>query len=464
MTAMLGMVEFKLADVGEGMHEAEILRWLVAPGDSVKVDQIIVEIQTDKAVVELPAPVTGKIAEIVAKVGATARVGDVLVRIAEQGNYQLQVTNEKVSPISNPQSSLETDTSPVPPHSSLLGRVRAAPAVRKKAVELGVDLALIKPSSPDGRILMDDVLNFQKAEANGQKAKEVTSSELQVTKQEIALEVLNEEQGVTETLTAVIEALPAVAETALPTAITQPAVPATHDSLPVTRQPLVGLRRRIAERMAESWRTIPQVTTFSEADGEELYTLRHKLKPIAEKRGINLTYLPFVVKALTLTLKQFPKFNATFDEASKEIIYKHYYHIGIATATPDGLLVPIIKDADTKSLAEIAAESSRLAEGARSRKLTQAELSGSTCTITNVGSFGGDTGTAIINPPEVAILGTGKLQEKAVARNGQVVVRHVLPLMLTFDHRLIDGADAGDFMNGLKQLLENPSQMLLDLV
>jgi pyruvate dehydrogenase E2 component (dihydrolipoamide acetyltransferase) len=498
MTATAGLVEFKLADVGEGMHEAEILRWLVAPGDMVKADQIIVEIQTDKAVVELPAPISGKIGEIVAMVGTIARVGDVLVRIEDSGNRgqaieegardARRVTNEK--PISNHYQINQHPTSNIQ-HPL---RVRAAPAVRKQAVELGIDLTLVKPSSPDGRILLDDVLNFSRGQGSGvreQGTEEGTRDERRGTKEKQLVGTQNptggneeggrsEGRGTNEEPATINQQVtneepslePATGNVGVTSGVLR--VTNTQESAILnpqssiepspTPQPLRGLRRRIAERMAESWRTIPQVTTFSEVDGEALFSLRQNLKPLAEKRGINLTYMPFVIKAVTLTLKQFPLFNASFDEPNKQFIYHDYYHIGIATATNDGLLVPVVRSADQKSLVEIAAEANRLAEGARARKLTQPELSGSTFTITNVGSFGGDTGTAIINPPEVAILCTGKLQEKAVARSGQVVVRQTMPLALTFDHRLIDGADAGAFMTALKQLLENPSQMLLDLV
>jgi pyruvate dehydrogenase E2 component (dihydrolipoamide acetyltransferase) len=526
MTATANLVEFKLADVGEGMHEAEILRWLVEQGDSVKADQIILEIQTDKAVVELPAPVSGKITEIVTKVGVIARVGDTLVKIeprSEGRGQRLEIREEAKDElrVTSPTGKAETLTvtpqiltiensnpSPITHHPSPTGRVRAAPAVRKKAVELGIDLTQVQPSSADGRILLEDVLNWQRKEERGERREEGgQETEVRDQRSEVGEEVSPVEEEIAQvkaeenpaesgqikeehssTLNVLSEIVPielmpienaATSTTPDPTEETIFKSPSDNHppkaTSPTPRpQPLTpnltsniqlrGLRRRIAERMAESWRTIPQVSTFSEVDGEELFNLRQNLKPLAEKRGLNLTYLPFVIKAVTLTLKHFPNFNASFDETNKEIIVKHFYHIGIATATPDGLLVPVIKFADQKSLAELATDSARLAEGARSRKLTQSELSGSTFTITNVGSFGGDVGTAIINPPEVAILGTGKLQEKAIARNGQVVVRKVLPLSLTFDHRLIDGADAGAFINFLKDLLENPAQMLLDLV
>ncbi len=497
------MFEFKLADVGEGMHEAEILRWLVEPGAAVKVDQPIVEIQTDKAVVELPSPVAGKVQKINTAVGQMAHVGDVLIvfdtAVSAVGSVKAgEAAPSPIPAVSRPPvatgGSLDPSKSkpaqavvpsfdalpptvlssqPVVPNLAVAqmsaageangvvirkpGSVRAAPAVRKRAVELGVDLALVTPGSSDGRVLLKDVEEYA---ANGGA---------------------NSPAGADEGLLTLIQAKPGWNDPAMVahTAVEAPAVsngngnghgPGTLTARPnlapggEERKPLAGLRRRIAERMELSARTIPQVTTFDEADATELVALRGRLQEASLKRGVKMTYLPLIVKAVVQTLKSFPMFNASLDEASREVVYKHYYHIGLATATPDGLLVPVVRDADRLSLVALAGEINRLGEGGRKRSLKAFELSGSTFTLSNVGSFGGYTGTAIINPPEAAILAVGRVQERAVVRGGLVVARPILPLSLSFDHRLIDGAEAGYFVTALKELLENPSLMMLEAV
>jgi pyruvate dehydrogenase E2 component (dihydrolipoamide acetyltransferase) len=296
-------------------------------------------------------------------------------------------------------------------------------------LELGVDLTQLKSSSPDGRILLEDVKAFVEQRArNGSPKVDESAKQISATPLVIPLPSV------------VVAAAPGEEE----------------------RRPLVGLRRRIAERMEQAWRTIPHVTTFNEVDATELIALRQKLKPTAEKKGLHLTYLPLIARVVISTLKEFPIFNASLDETSRELIYKRYYHLGIATATPDGLLVPVLREADHKNILELAAEITRLSAGARQRSLNRAELSGSTFTLTNFGSYDDGLGTPIINPPEVAILGIGRIQEKVVVQAGQPVVRSCLPLCLSFDHRVIDGADSGAFMARLKELLQNPSLLLLE--
>ena len=230
------------------------------------------------------------------------------------------------------------------------------------------------------------------------------------------------------------------------------------------RQPLTGLRKRIAEHMEHAWRTIPHATAFDEVDGSSLIALRQALQSVAEQRGVHLTYMPLLVKLLLPLLKEFPIFNASMDEERREIIYKRSYHIGVAIAAREGLLVPVRRDADRLTLVSIAGELERLFEGARKRTLLPRELSGSTFTLNNVGSFGGGSGTPIINHPEVAILAVGRLQEKAVVHQGQIIARPMMPLALSFDHRLIDGAMASAFLARFKALVENPQQLMLDMV
>jgi pyruvate dehydrogenase E2 component (dihydrolipoamide acetyltransferase) len=230
-----------------------------------------------------------------------------------------------------------------------------------------------------------------------------------------------------------------------------------------SREPLAGLRRRIAERMELAWRTIPHATAFDEADGAALMALRHELQPNAEKQGVHLTYLPLLIKLLVRVLKEFPIFNASLDEERREIVYKRYYHIGLATNTPDGLIVSVLRDADKRTLLDLAREAARLTEAGRQRRLTLPELTGSTFTLNNVGAFGGGgTGVPIINPPEVAILAVGAIKERPVARQGTIIARPTLPLSLSFDHRLIDGSGSSAFMRRFKELVEQPSLLLLD--
>ena len=240
--------------------------------------------------------------------------------------------------------------------------------------------------------------------------------------------------------------------------------PSTADQAQDERQPLTGLRKRMAEHMERSWRIIPHATAFGEVDATGLVALRDALKPGAQKRGIRLTYMPLLIKLLLPVLKEFPIFNASLDEERREIIYKRSYHIGIAAATPDGLLVPVLRNADRLTLLEIAANVDRLIEGAKQRTLTLPEVSGSTFTLNNVGSFGGSTGTPIINHPEVAILAFGRIEDKAIVEHGTVIVRPIMPLALSFDHRLIDGALAGAFMGRFKELVEHPQQLMLDML
>ncbi len=426
------MQEFKLPDLGEGMHEAEIVEWLVKAGDTVKLDQTMVKVETDKAIVEIPAPVAGRVSEIRVPGGQVAKVGEVLVVFETPTESAGSTTHNgdsskkvAIGAVAEPASAASLATLA---EASPKKRVLAAPAVRKLAFELGVDLEKVIPSHPSGRVTLEDVQNY----ANH-----------------------------TKTATLPPAVAPVTAERpATPVTPTTPATPTTLED----RQPLTGLRKRIAEHMERSWRTIPHATAFDELDGSGLIALRKALQPVAEQRGIHLTYMPLLVKLLLPVLKEFPIFNANFDEERREVVYKRSYHIGLATAAPEGLLVPVLRDADRLTLLSIASELERLFEGARKRTLLPRELSGSTFTLNNVGSFGGSSGTPIINHPEVAILAVGRLQEKAVVQQGEIIVRPMMPLALSFDHRLIDGAMAGAFLTRFKTLVENPQQLMLDMV
>jgi len=425
------MQEFKLPDLGEGMHEAEIRRWLVKLGDSIKLDQPMVEVETDKAVIEIPSPVAGRVAEIRIPEGKSAHLGEVLIVFAtltENTSPPAQAPSNTASATSSSGSTTQKSAAPSAAHQHVL----AAPAVRKRAFELGIDLAKVTPSQPHGRVTMNDLITY-------------TQKPVQTLIEQQPEPVHSSSNG-TATLT-----------------------PPNEFAIPTTetleeRAPLTGLRKKIAEHMERSWRTIPHACSFDEVDGTELVALRQTLLPLAKRRDVPLTYLPILVKLLLPLLKEFPIFNASFDEERREIIYKRAYHLGIAVDTPEGLLVPVLRNADQLTIYQIAQQLKHLVEGAHKRTLTISELSGSTFTLNNLGSFGGSNGTPIINYPEVAILVVGRLQEKAVVRNGALVARTMLPLTLAFDHRLIDGVLSRRFLAHFKELVEHPQQLMLDMV
>jgi len=425
------MYEFKLADLGEGMNEAEVAEWLVKVGDTLKLDQPMVRVETDKALVEIPSPVAGRVSEIRIQSGQTVQVGAVLAVLDTpgKGNGASQTTgaNASAAAVTTSQivASSPVEHAPGAAMPTPKARVLAAPAVRKLAFELGVDLEQVTPSSPTGRVSLEDVRAF----AESPKESHPAGSQF-------------------------------IAPEPTPAAVEPVAAPAATLS---ERQPLTGLRKRIAEHMERSWRTVPHAVAFGELDGGELIALRQALKPIAEQRGVRFTYVPLLVKLFIPLLKEFPIFNASLDEEKREIVYKRAYHIGVATDTPEGLLVPVLRDADRLTLFEVASRLEKLIEGAQKRTLTLPEVSGSTFTLNNVGSFGSGSGVPIINYPEVAILAVGRLQEKAVVQHGAIVARPIMPVTLSFDHRLIDGALAGRFLARFQELVEHPQQLMLDM-
>jgi pyruvate dehydrogenase E2 component (dihydrolipoamide acetyltransferase) len=445
------MQEFKLPDLGEGMQEAEIRRWLVKPGDTLKLDQPMVEVETDKAVVEIPSPVSARVADIRVPEGKVAKLGEVLVvfeaETPQNGGSKHPSTLQTPTTTSHASAtaaSSSTSTASTGAGGTTRPRVLAAPAVRKRAFELGIDLEQVPSSHPSGRVTMEDV----QAYSERMKSAAVSAPPPSGTPTPATGAPL-QSNGATRTAT-----MPTVEQKAI----------ASEPAAAEERQPLTGLRRRIAERMERSWRTIPHACAFDEVDGTELMAFRQALKPIAEKRGVRLTYMPLLVKLLMPALKEFPIFNASLDEEKREIVYKRSYHIGIATDAPEGLLVPVLRDADKLTLIEVAKQLEHLIEAAQKRTLTVAEAGGSTFTLNNVGSFGGSSGTPIINYPESAILLVGRMQEKAIVQNGAVIVRPMIPVVMSFDHRLIDGVLAGKFLARFKELVEHPQQLMLDMV
>ncbi len=424
---------FRLPDVGEGIAQADIVEYLVKEGDTVEADQIVIRIETDKAVVDLPAPVAGKIVEIPFNPGDTASVGDPLLVIETEAVVaEAAPTPEPEKPKERPKEA----EAPAPAAKAAAERepareaaaehprrVLATPHTRKIARELRVDISTVKGSGPHGRITDEDV---RKA------ASEVTAPS--------------------------------------PKAPTAAAVqaPATagfdfEKYGPTKRIEFKGVRKRIAEVMVRSVSTIPHVTHFDEADVTDLLEVVERERPLAESRGIKLTVLSFLAKAAATALREFPMMNSSLDEETGELVVKEYIHIGMATDTEAGLMVPVIRDVDRKSIMQIAAELQELSKKARNRSIDLEDLRGGSFTITNVGAIGGNWATPIILHPQVAILCSMRAKPKPVVRDGEIVVRTIMPLTLSFDHRVLDGALAGRFTNRVADLLGDPMRMLVDM-
>jgi pyruvate dehydrogenase E2 component (dihydrolipoamide acetyltransferase) len=385
--------DFVLPDLGEGITEGEIRKWFVKEGDAIEEHQTVLEIETDKAIVEVPSPKKGKVLKINKDIGDIAKVGEVLMSITEEGETAEEETIFEEKPKS------VSVVGVLPEEEEIL----ATPAVRALAKEKGVKLETIKGSGPVGSITMDDVI-----EASG-KAKKA-----------------EDQYGAIEKIA------------------------------------LRGLRKTIAKNLILSQKTTAFVTGMDEADITDLWSLREREKKSLLDKGIHLTFLPFFIKAVHHALAEHPLLNASVDEEREEIIIKKYYNIGIAVDTPDGLMVPVIKDADKKTILKLAKEIQDLSQKARERKIKLEEMKGSTFTITNYGHFGGVFATPIINYPDVAILGTGKISDKPWVKDGQIAIRKILPLSLTFDHRVTDGVDSARFLSKIIQYLEDPALLFIE--
>ncbi|MBW7651083.1 dihydrolipoamide acetyltransferase family protein [Anoxybacillus sp. ST4] len=424
--------EFKLPDIGEGIHEGEIVKWFVKPGDEVNEDDVLCEVQNDKAVVEIPSPVKGKVLEILVSEGTVATVGQTLIKFDAPGYENLKFKGDHGDEPKVEEKKEEVKQEPAAQSAEPKKRVIAMPSVRKYAREKGVDIRLVQGTGKNGRVLKQDIDAYlaggvaPQAEAPKQPAEE--------------------------------KAAPVQEQKAAPAA--QPVV--LEGEFPETREKMSGIRRAIAKAMVNSKHTAPHVTLMDEVDVTKLVAHRKKFKDVAAQKGIKLTFLPYVVKALTSALREYPALNTSIDDATEEIIHKHYYNIGIAADTDKGLLVPVVKHADRKSIFAIAKEINELATKAREGKLMPNEMKGATCTITNIGSAGGQWFTPVINHPEVAILGIGRISEKPVVRDGEIVIAPVLALSLSFDHRMIDGATAQNALNHIKRLLNDPELLLME--
>jgi 2-oxoisovalerate dehydrogenase E2 component (dihydrolipoyl transacylase) len=430
---------FKMPDLGEGTVDAEIVAWHTKPGDAVTEDQLIVEVMTDKAAVEVPAPVSGRVVSISGAPGDKVAVGSPLIvfdvggdSVAEAGAERLSnaTSNAPVAPTAPaaptaPPKAVTPVAGAVPVETAAAerpGRVMASPANRRRAREAGIDLTTVVGSGPGGRILREDV-EAAGVEAAGAGAAGAGA----VTADTVAL--------------AAASAAPATSEIKV-----------------------IGLRRLIAERMSEAKRTIPHFAYVEEVDVTELESLRHHLNLSRPKEAASLSYLPLVVMALTRVLESFPQCNVLYDAARGVLVRHRAVHVGIATQTPDGLKVPVVRDAQSLGLWEVAAEIRRLAERARSSKATREELVGSTITVTSLGKLGGIASTPIINAPEVAIIGLNKAVERPMVYQGAVAVRRIMNLSSSFDHRFVDGYDAAAMIQALKELLEHPAMIFIPKV
>ncbi|WP_341277849.1 dihydrolipoamide acetyltransferase family protein [Paenibacillus sp. FSL H8-0537] len=436
--------EYRFPELGEGLHEGEIIKVHIKAGDKVTDDDIIMEVQNDKAIVEVPCPVNGTVLEVLVKDGQVCHVGEVVALIDAEGEVP-----EQAAPAAEEPKKEEAAPAPAPEVAKAAPAVEAAkeapkatnasvlatPSVRKFAREQNVDLTQVSGTGKNGRITREDVTGF---DGSAPAASEQASAPAE--QQDNAAVAA---KGAGEA-----KAAPVAAGTAY---------------RPEERLPFKGIRKIIAGAMSKSVYTAPHVTIMDEVDVTELVALRAKYKPYAEKKGAKLTYLPFIVKALVAAAREFPIMNATLDEANQEIVLRKYYNIGIATDTDNGLIVPVIEDADRKNIWKVADSIRDLAVRGRDGKLSANELRGSTITISNIGSAGGMFFTPVINFPEVAILGTGRISEKAIVRNGEIVAAPVMALSLSFDHRLIDGATAQNFMNYIKQLLGNPELFIMEV-
>ncbi len=441
--------QFRLPDIGEGIHEGEIVKWFVKPGDKVQEDDVLCEVQNDKAVVEIPSPVTGTVEEVLIGEGTVATVGQVLVTFDAPGYEDIQFkgdheeeTKEEVkvevpvAPITAPTPAVvETPAQPssvavVTPKVEVdpNRRIIAMPSVRKYARDNGIDIRLVSGTGKNGRILKENIDAFSSGSADVVSVDREQQVENQVVQPEKAATISVVPQG----------------------------------QYPETREKMSGIRKAIAKAMVNSKHTAPHVTLMDEIDVTNLVANRKKFKEVAAQKGIKLTFLPYVVKALTSALREFPALNTSLDDAAGEIVHKHYYNIGIAADTEKGLLVPVVKDADRKSIFNISNEINELATKARDGKLAPDEMKGASCTISNIGSAGGQWFTPVINHPEVAILGIGRIAEKPIVRGGEIVVAPVLSLSLSFDHRMIDGATAQNALNHIKKLLNDPELLLME--
>jgi pyruvate dehydrogenase E2 component (dihydrolipoamide acetyltransferase) len=431
----------KLPDIGEGVTEGELVKWLVKQGDTVKADQAVAEVMTDKATVEVPTPVAGTVKELKFKEGDVIPIETVIL-ILEGSGAAAPKADAHSAPPAKPAPAAHTAISkPTPTQAPVTAasggsggldvypptpgpNVLATPATRRLARESNVDLNQIRGTGLAGRVTREDVLQNMKS-SGGYAGKTAGSATPSIPR----LAYAGPQGGAAE-----------------------------------ERVALRGVRKKIAENMQMSKHVIPHFTLMEEVRVDELVKLRAQAKAAAEAKGVKVTYLPFIMKALISTVREFPMFNASIDDQASEIVYKKYFNIGFAADTPNGLMVPVVKNADQKTLLQISHDIQELAGKARDGKLALDEMKGATITITNIGSVGGVYATPIINHPEVAILGMYKIQDKPLWVNDKFERTQVMNFTITCDHRLIDGAVAANFMKAFASRIENPSQLMLDMI
>jgi pyruvate dehydrogenase E2 component (dihydrolipoamide acetyltransferase) len=427
--------QFTLPDLGEGLTEAEIIAVLVREGQVIGEDAPLLEVETDKAQVEIPSPIGGRVEKIHVAPGQTVKVGAVLVTFADNGG-PAPTTAPPTRAAAAPARAATRPTRESPPAE---GPVAATPATRRLARELGVDLRAVRGSGPGGRVLDADV-----RAATG--ARPAPPAPREARPQPAAAAAESAPGGPAKPLSTI--------------RLEPPPLPRFEQWGPVERAPLSHLRRTIAERMTLSATLVPHVTHFDRADITELDAIIARNLEAARAQGVTLTLTAFLLKAAALALRAHPRFNASLDPAAGEMILKRYYHLGVAVATPRGLIVPVLRDVDGKPVLQIGRELGALAQRVRDGKATIDDLRGGTFTITNIGVLGGAAAIPIINYPEVAILAVARARQEAVVRQGQIVPRLMLPLTLTFDHRVADGADGARFATEIVSLLEAPERLL----
>lgn len=441
-------MELKLPELGEGVHEGELVKWLVKVGDVVKDDQLVCEIMTDKATIELPAPFHGKVTKLAAKEGQVVHVGQVMLEYEGAGASASATSASASAPVAHAPAPVAAASAPAPvavaaaPAAmaasasvassnasggamlSVGGRVTAAPATRKLAREAGVDITSVPGSGPSGRVMKEDVERLISGGAGATAAGAPTLARAPMARPFGAPAQLEE------------------------------------------RVAFKGLRKKIAEKMRQSKDKAAHFTYVEECDATALVQLRAQAKDIGAKQGVKVTFLPFVMKAMVAALRKYPILNSTLDEQAGEIVYRNYYNIGLSIQTEDGLTAPNVKNVESKSVLQLAKEIQELVDRARAKKLTQEDFAGGTITLTNAGSIGGLFATPVINFPEVAILGFNKIFRKPVVvmENGKetIAIRDWTYFSISLDHRIVDGAMGAEFMNEFIRYIQNPSLMILE--
>lgn len=484
--------EFKFPDVGEGLTEGKLVKWLVKVGDTISADQAIAEVETDKAVVEVPIPQGGTVEKLLYKEGDTMIVDQPMIVLSDGNGVAAAPATEA------PKEEMKADepapiiqasapTNAPAAKASYNAEIKAMPAVRKKAQEMNINLSSVTPTGAHGQVTMADLNKGKNAPAAPASVQTPTqpataapaaSSDILATPstRKLARELgvdINTVKGTGDHGAITKDDIQKAAGKGI-TPAPQPTSEVRTEHLeakpPVLglgseeRVPMSGVRKAIAKKMVQSKHTAPHITITDEADVTELVAIREKEKDKFKERGIKLTYLPFFIKALVTALKQHPMVNAQLDDEKQEIIVKKYYHMGVATDTEVGLMVCVVKDADHKSIVDLAIEIVDLVGKAQQRKLTQDQMNGSTFTITSLGNLGGQVFTPIINYPEVAILGIGGIRDKAVVHNGEITIRKMCMFSVSADHRVIDGAEAARFLTTFIKHIEDPDLLFMEMI